>query len=479
MQSSIEVFQSPWENKLLWKIKEVENSLILVCPYIKRRIAELIIATIPQHTPALEIKILTRFDYNDFLSGASDFEAVELLHNYSRKGLRKEIRFVNNLHSKIYFFDQSEVIISSSNLTTPGLNKNIEIALSIFDSETISSIYKIVMNYWKEAESLTDERFFAFEKLLFEPKLGKNKEIINQRNKEIIKTTIDMDPKIATLLLDKAIAKPQGLDDEKIGIQPLIKANKRSSTKQRSSRVKVIEVVPTAKIIPSQTIEIDSLQKPDETRLTKKEFIVGNTYKGIVKDIFFSRFRYVQAGQTYYGKYTVIIDINGTDGILLFFLHPKLYLSIDDYVDVKVVLSNADMLLLELPTANQTIGLIAEKYPIGSMLSGIVRSVAQHITIKLDNNDNLSGLMGRDEYDWLLTNKDVSKKLKPGTKIEGLVIGYVNRSDSGLPYIYLSRKQLFQKPKNAIVPRLRKAGGNPNNANKRLHSDAPKAARGK
>ena len=81
-----------------------------------------------------QLEIITRFNLNDFQSGASSLQALKLL---VERGAR--IQGIRNLHSKVYIFDQSKAIIASANLTTMAFYNNYEFGMEFTDTVHIRS----------------------------------------------------------------------------------------------------------------------------------------------------------------------------------------------------------------------------------------------------------------------------------------------------------------------------------------------------
>jgi hypothetical protein len=80
-----------------------------------------------------EIKVITRFNLNDFYNGVSSLSALNQL--LDRGAL---IQGIQNLHSKLYIFDRSSAIIASANLTTNAFYNNYEFGIQA-DEEFIVS----------------------------------------------------------------------------------------------------------------------------------------------------------------------------------------------------------------------------------------------------------------------------------------------------------------------------------------------------
>ncbi|RWD31652.1 MAG: hypothetical protein EOS22_04315 [Mesorhizobium sp.] len=92
-------------------------ALRIICPFIKLSTAKRFLTLATPKT----IEVITRFDLNSFNAGVSDLEALEAL---LRAGAR--IRGIKGLHSKMYLFGSSSVIVTSANLTEAAMFRNKE-----------------------------------------------------------------------------------------------------------------------------------------------------------------------------------------------------------------------------------------------------------------------------------------------------------------------------------------------------------------
>lgn len=151
--------QPPWENYFLSRIQTLESSLLLVSPYIKYLTAALIYAVLQRRRDtSLSIQILTRINIQDLNEGASDLEAFEQLLQLSElPGIDGSMKYISNLHAKVYIFDHSSAIITSSNLTPSGMKSNIEYGIELTDSAAVQQIRSEMNKYWTNAEIVTPE----------------------------------------------------------------------------------------------------------------------------------------------------------------------------------------------------------------------------------------------------------------------------------------------------------------------------------
>ena len=141
MSNSIIVFNSiHLQQKLLSLFSTSENALI-ISPFIN-------FSNIFNKCNG-NMKIATNFSAEIFIKGSSDIDFFIKANerNY-------EIKHIDNLHSKIYLFDDC-VIIGSSNLTYGGLNNNVETNLCISkESENFEAIKNDVLSIYNSSDKL-------------------------------------------------------------------------------------------------------------------------------------------------------------------------------------------------------------------------------------------------------------------------------------------------------------------------------------
>ncbi len=157
--SSIEVLWTPdWHQALFECIKAAKKEVFLVSPWLKLQGAELILNALQENKSAPKVNLLTTFNESELIGAksSSDLKAYCLLLGYG-----VEIRVVRGLHAKIYICDRQDIIVSSGNLTGPGLGLkprcNLEIALHISDPNTAQEILKQVLEIWETSEILNLE----------------------------------------------------------------------------------------------------------------------------------------------------------------------------------------------------------------------------------------------------------------------------------------------------------------------------------
>lgn len=128
--------------KLFAELLNQSTNVLLVSPFIKLPIARDIVSNFK----GSKGRLLTRFNLNDFRTGVSDIEALELLHSegFQIAGLR-------GLHAKTYIFDDEFVITTSANLTSGGFHSNEEYGILAKSHRSVQEAKKHFNNLWIHA----------------------------------------------------------------------------------------------------------------------------------------------------------------------------------------------------------------------------------------------------------------------------------------------------------------------------------------
>ena len=113
----------------------------IICPFIKGRALKHIL----RYKPG-KLKVITRFDLNDFAQGVSDVAALRMLLDVNAR-----VRGVRNLHAKLYIFGTSRAIITSANLTEAALNRNHEFGTVVTGTAEVKECRDYFDSLWKRA----------------------------------------------------------------------------------------------------------------------------------------------------------------------------------------------------------------------------------------------------------------------------------------------------------------------------------------
>lgn len=140
------IVRSPWTATLDKLLSEVQEDLLLVSPFIKlSRITELI-STLHRRgvDRGLKVAVLTNIHPESVLNGALDLEALQALAD---RIPRFALTHLPGLHAKVYVADLRMVVITSANLTDPGISRNVEYGVACRDTAVISEVRRDFERY--------------------------------------------------------------------------------------------------------------------------------------------------------------------------------------------------------------------------------------------------------------------------------------------------------------------------------------------
>lgn len=157
----MKVIQNNWLTNFL---KELGNTkeLKIISPFITDNMVTHLLNNWEGNT----IEVITRFNLNDFRSGASNLNGLKrLIENGA------EIKGIKDLHSKAYIFDKKSMIITSANFTNGGFFNNHELGIRSESEEQI----KETLNYFKKLWTINDELLDASTIIEWQNIIAKNR----------------------------------------------------------------------------------------------------------------------------------------------------------------------------------------------------------------------------------------------------------------------------------------------------------------
>lgn len=142
METGFEILRSPWENRFTNLLNRSVNHVYLASPFVKLQTASLVTKNLPHD---VDFRYINCFKLAHFHSGASDLAALKLFNDHNCLQ-----RSVQNLHAKLFIFDDT-AIITSGNLTPGGLRNNLEYGILI-QNEVVGEIKKDYLNIFNNPE---------------------------------------------------------------------------------------------------------------------------------------------------------------------------------------------------------------------------------------------------------------------------------------------------------------------------------------
>jgi hypothetical protein len=128
------VWKMPNTDDLSEVVSRAQTSLLVCSPFITASGVDALSQAVA--TTLQSVEIWTKFDARDWLTGASDPDALlEFLEGLPAV-IQKRIRVSPRLHTKLILADESIALAGSANLTAGGLGRNIELIRTVSLPET-------------------------------------------------------------------------------------------------------------------------------------------------------------------------------------------------------------------------------------------------------------------------------------------------------------------------------------------------------
>jgi hypothetical protein len=145
-QAATKLIRSPWEKTFLDLVSRVQNNLLLVSPFVKSQCAQRIVSELTRRGIREQVRVvaLTNLRPESALSGAMDLEAIVELGNTLP---RFELTHLPGLHAKVYAADDRLAVVTSANLTEPGINGNLEYGVALTDLDVVRQVRKDFESY--------------------------------------------------------------------------------------------------------------------------------------------------------------------------------------------------------------------------------------------------------------------------------------------------------------------------------------------
>lgn len=150
----LKIIKTDLNNEFFNLVKSSKRTIKLCSPFVKEPIINEILE---RKNNNARLTLITNFNFNHFYKKSSDIEAINNVIDHSYQVINCQ-----NLHAKIYIFDDNVSIITSSNLTTSGFNRNLEYGIKIYDHpinnlvvEDYNNIVKQYSNYEVNKEQVS------------------------------------------------------------------------------------------------------------------------------------------------------------------------------------------------------------------------------------------------------------------------------------------------------------------------------------
>jgi len=131
--------RSGWASELRDGVRVGKGILRIVCPFITERPVDWLL-----NQRLKQIKVITRFNLDDFADGVSDTAALRKLLDFGAA-----VRGIRDLHAKVYLFGTRRAIVTSANLTEAGLSHNPEFGMITDERAAVQACRSYFDDLWQ------------------------------------------------------------------------------------------------------------------------------------------------------------------------------------------------------------------------------------------------------------------------------------------------------------------------------------------
>ena len=138
--------KSPWQESFLDLISTAQRDLLLVSPFVKVQATDRILSDLQKRgvDRTIHLVMLTNLRPESVLNGSTDVEALSAL---GKSLPRFELVHLPSLHAKVYVADDRLAVVTSANLTQPGITGNLEYGVSFTDELVVREIRRDLQAY--------------------------------------------------------------------------------------------------------------------------------------------------------------------------------------------------------------------------------------------------------------------------------------------------------------------------------------------
>src|SRR5580658_1399176 len=153
LRRPISLIESPWESSFLELVSVAERDLLPVSPFVKIQPVDQILSDLRRRGVDKDIRVamLTNLRPESILNGSTDVEAFHML---SKRLPRFELVHLPSLHAKVYVADDRVAVVTSANLTQPGITGNLEYGVAFTDSSAVREIRIVAAKHVHQARGI-------------------------------------------------------------------------------------------------------------------------------------------------------------------------------------------------------------------------------------------------------------------------------------------------------------------------------------
>lgn len=145
---SMKILTKNLNNTFFNEFPETLSTLKIISPYISKLNVEQLLDKLSQYQIKPKITVITTFERDNFISGASSLTALKLLIEHDIP-----VFALKDLHTKLYIFNDTKCIVGSANFTKRGFSINHELLVTIDDPATVNELVEYTDNLLTQIQS--------------------------------------------------------------------------------------------------------------------------------------------------------------------------------------------------------------------------------------------------------------------------------------------------------------------------------------
>jgi hypothetical protein len=166
---SISIISNDFGDTFYRLLDNVSDEIIIISPFISFATAKRFAGLLVSLDENIHCKVITRFNRDEFIRGANSIEGLEVLIEAGA-----ELYALQHLHTKLYIFDSSSVLMGSANFTLMGFFRNHEFGLCIKDEDLF---IEQCLNYANDLLHKMGQEWIITKELIEKEKLYVNKAV--------------------------------------------------------------------------------------------------------------------------------------------------------------------------------------------------------------------------------------------------------------------------------------------------------------
>jgi|SRR5579883_381761 hypothetical protein len=152
----MQIINFPWRKQFEVFVASARKELRIEVPYYREDIIRMIL----KRSKATDKYFLLRLSEREILAGVQSPRAVRLLQKHACR-----VKFGKDLHAKIFIADRNQAIVTSSNLTNPGLSENAEVGVLIDEPKAVQAVLSTFEKWYDKAGCIGDADLSRLESL--------------------------------------------------------------------------------------------------------------------------------------------------------------------------------------------------------------------------------------------------------------------------------------------------------------------------